>query len=424
MLLSTNRTTKRILAAGTVVSNDTWTTRLNNNDLVLGPTGAGKTRGYVKPNLLQANESVVVTDTKGNLVHELGPFLRRQGYRVLHLDFTDLKGASGYDPFDFVHIDPRTGEYSEQDIMRIADVLCPMEDPSQPFWDHAAKMVLSSLIGYVLTALPPEQRSLEYVIAMIGELQSGFVEELMCELEAERPDCMAVRKFRSFRTMQKAEKMYASICGILAEKLDPLSFDGALEMLKKRERVDMTRIGREKTAVFLTVSDTDRSMDKLVTLFYTQALQELCRCADRCPGNALPVPVRLYLDDFATNCRIPDFDRLISVIRSRGISVSVILQNLTQLEDLYGHAKAMTIAANCDHVIYMGGQDPDTARFIAGRVNRTVDSVIAMPLDRVYVIERGKKAMLAVPYDLREHARFPELAAEPAPEYNFFEAGT
>ena len=447
---STNSRTTRILAEGVTVSNDTWATQLNNNDLIIGPTGAGKTRGYVKPNLLQANESVIVTDTKGNLVYEVGPFLRREGYRVLHLDFTNLRGAFsagpvraghdadsadrtghdagpvsiGYNPFDFVRRDPKTGDCSEQDVMRIADILCPMEDPTQPFWDYAAKMVLSSLIAYVLTALPEEQHTLEYVLELVSELQTGLVDELMTELSDRRPNCMAVRKYRAYRSTQKAEKMFASICGILAEKLDPVSFDGALEMLVKPERICFREIGSAKTAVFLTVSDTDRSMDKLVTLFYTQAMQELCSFADHCPGSALPVPVRLYLDDFATNCRIPDFDNLISVIRSRGIAVSVILQNLTQLESLYGQAKAMTIAGNCDHIVYLGGQDPATARYIATLATRTVDTIMRLPVGRICVFERGQRARMAQVYDLKSHARYPELAGAGAGEYNTFEPAT
>ena len=153
-------------------------------------------------------------------------------------------------------------------------------------------------------------------------------------------------------------------------------------------------MGREKTALFLTISDTDRSLDGLAGIFMTQALQILCKSADHdYPKHCLPVPVRIYLDDFATNLFIPDFDKIISVIRSREIYVSVILQSLTQLDALYGMPCARTIINNCDQQIYLGGQDIETAGYISERINKTVNSVLTMPLDKMYVFIRGRAPM-------------------------------
>ena len=146
--------TYRILADGCWRSNNTWETGLNNNDLIIGPSGAGKTRGYVKPNLLQCSESVIVADTKGSLIDEVGPALRKRGYEVINVDFTNMVGSYGYNPLDYIRYDPMAQKYREQDIMSIAACLVPVENGKDPFWDYAAAMYLASFIGYVLECLP------------------------------------------------------------------------------------------------------------------------------------------------------------------------------------------------------------------------------------------------------------------------------
>jgi type IV secretion system protein VirD4 len=181
-------------------------------------------------------------------------------------------------------------------------------------------------------------------------------------------------------------------------------------MYRCRERIDFKSLGREKTVVFLAVSDTDRAMDGLVSVFYTQALQVLCGSADRdYPDHRLPVPVRFILDDFATNVRIPDFDKIISVIRSREISVSVILQSISQLSSIYGQEAAMTIINNCDNCLYLGGQDVETARYIAVKANKTADTILNMPLDRAYLFTRGTRPKLVEKYDICTHEAYSQL---------------
>ncbi|MDD5921557.1 MAG: type IV secretory system conjugative DNA transfer family protein, partial [Eubacteriales bacterium] len=297
--LSTTQNTRRILASGEMVSNNTWETGLNNNDLVIGSSGAGKTRNYVKPNLLQANESFIVTDTKGLLFWETAPALRKKGYRIIFMDFTEPALSCGYNPLDYIRYDRRTGRYNEQDILKIAEALCPVEDDSEPFWDHAARMYIEAMIGYVLECLPEEEHTLEYVLKLLSGMNT-YAKDLFMEHAKECPDSFASRKYLSIRATKGAPKMHASILGILAEKLDPLTAEDVLRMYKKSCRIRFRDIAKRKTAVFLTVSDTDRSMDRLVSLFYAQALQELCNYADKEGiSGTLPVPIRLYLDDFA-----------------------------------------------------------------------------------------------------------------------------
>ena len=410
----------RILAQGHFVSNDTRSTGLNNNDLIVGPTGSGKTRGYVKPNLLQMCESAIVTDTKGSLRHEIGPVLEQAGYRVIDFDFTNVAESSGYNPLDFVRANPHTGAPFEQDILKIAAALVPTEDRDDPFWDHAARNLLGCYLGFILEFVDPRERTLDRAARMLANSSSDpktressiTTETILDRFAQEHPDSFAARKWRAFKPTTGAERMYASVLGILSEKLDPLTFDGVAQMYARPERINFRELGQRKTVVFLTVSDTDRSLDRLISLFYTQALQELCDFADsECPGATLPVPVRLYLDDFATNCRIADFDKTISTIRSRNIAVSVVLQSITQLETLYAHADAMTIVNGCDHLLYLGGQDVETAEFIAKKACKTVESILDVPVSDAWLFERGTRARQVRRFDLESHPLYEQLQA-------------
>jgi len=405
-----NKDTFRILAQGQMMNNNTCITGLNNNDLIIGPSGAGKTRGYVKPNLLQCNESFVVTDTKGNLIRQVGPILRKNGYKIVNIDFTRPEYSYGYNPLDYIRYDEKKNKYCERDIMTVTNCIVTEENLKEPFWDQAAKMYLACMIAYVLETGPKEEHTLEYVNELITAMENGAINIYMEELKSENPDSFAARKFFSFCGIQKADKMHASICGIVAEKLDALTYDAFHRMYERGFKIDFRKMGQEKTAVFLTVSDTDRSADKLVNLFYTQALQELCDSADRdYPDNRLKVPVRLILDDFATNAFIPDFDKIISVIRSREIYVSIILQSISQLEGLYGHAKAMTIINNCDNCLYLGGQDVETAKYMGIKANKSTNTILNMSLSDAYLFTRGCIPKKVQKYDLTTHEKYNEL---------------
>ena len=397
-------TSYRILADGQIVSNDTWTTGRNNNDLIIGPSGAGKTRGYVLPNILQCSESMIITDTKGVLHGQVGGILARQGYDVRNVNLTDcLTSPWGYNPLNFIRYDQYRQKYIEQDILTIAAALVPVESEHDPFWDLAARMVLESIIGYVMDFLPDTEHTLSSAVKLFQTMGTQPFDRLFDELREVAPDSFACQRYQMFRSISRADKMYASIQGILAEKLSPLTFDGTKALFDNLQKVDFHILGQRKIAVFLTISDTDRSMDRLAALFYTQALHALCDTADRCPDHRLTVPVRLILDDFAANVSIPDFDKITSVIRSREISVSVILQSLSQLEALYGHAKSMTIINNCDNLLYLGGQDVETARYIAVKANKGINTILQMPLDAVWLFVRGTEPQQVSKYRLENH---------------------
>lgn len=418
--------TSRILAQNCLIPNNTRLTHINNNDLIIGPSGAGKTRNYVKPNLLQCalqgGESLVVADTKGSLIREVGPVLAAHGCRVVNLDLTDLlNNTTGYNPLDHVRYDPVQKKYSEQDILTLASCLIPIECAKDPFWEQSAQLYLAALIGYALEALPQEEHSLESVCRLYQAMEDENFDKLFQELEEENPHSFAASTYRMVAGGKEAYRTYASIKMFLVKNLLPLSFDGPRHLYSLKERIDFRALGREQTAVFLTISDTDRSMDKIANIFYTQALHTLIESADKDyrPDSRLPVPVRLILDDFATNAVIPDFDGIISIIRSREVYVSLIIQSINQLYGLYGDDKGKTIINNCDNCLYLGGQDVDTSRFISIKANRTQDTILSMPLDGVWLFTRGQKPRQVRKYDLTAHPLYgelPEAKGEPAPE--------
>lgn len=407
----------RILADGVAVSNDTWATGLANHDLIIGPTGGGKTRSYVVPNLLSSQESFIVTDTKGSLRRQVGGILERRGFRVLELDFTNLMHSPwGYNPLRFIRWDGDRQCWNEQDIITVAAALVPVTSRTDPFWDLSARNYAEALIGYTLDNLPREEYTLVSVAKLFAEAETGILDELMREYCTICPDSFAAMRWKFFQGGRKADKTYSSILAILSQKLSNYSFGGVQQLFTNQNQIDFAAISQEPTAVFVHVSDCDFSLQNLTSLFYTQALQMLIAEADSLPDNRLQIPVRLYLDDFA-NLIIPDMDKTISVIRSREISVSIVLQSITQLEGLYDHDKAMTIIDNCDHLLYLGGQSVETARFISTKANKPASAILNLPLGKAWLFERGNSPREVKKYDLTRHPLYrqlPEYAAQRA----------
>lgn len=401
---------RRILAKGCFISNDTRATGLNNNDIIIGPSGSGKTRGYVKPNILQCNESMIVADTKGNLVKELRTPLEKAGYKVIDMNFKDLSKSYGYNPFDYIRCN-KDGTYNEQDIMTIASAVIPKPtSKSDPFWELAARMYFTSTVAYTMECLPKYEHNLDSAITLAMQISNGNYAKLIKELEFINPKSLAVKTYNLFKDTCKSEKTEASVLAVLGEKFNGLTLNDLLKMYKRENRIDFSSLGKEKTAVFLSISDMDRSKDRIISLFYTQALQALCNSADFDYDDCrLPVPVRFILDDFATNAYIPDFDKIISVIRSREIYVSIILQSITQLDALYGSENAKTIINNCDNCLYLGGQDIQTAKYMSFKANKSVTTILNMPIKDAYLFTRGQEPRKVEKYDITEHSRYCEL---------------
>jgi type IV secretion system protein VirD4 len=404
--------TTSILAKGHTLYNDTWSTNLNNNLLVIGPSGSGKTRDVLKPNLLQCNGSAVVMDTKGTLFHEVGPIMAEHGYKVLNLDFTDLAGSVGYNPLDYIRYSRERHAFRQQDILSVASALCPDEDPRQPFWNHAASDYIASLVAYVMEALPAKDRTLASVVRLFEGLGDGSTPALFEKLDEQSPSSYAASLFRRAMSAAGSPQTHASIMGIVAEKLTPLAFDEACDMYTRKDRVDFPLMGREKTVLFVTVSDMDHSLAKLTNLFVMQAFQTLVASADKdYASRRLPVPVRFYLDDFS-NLRVEDFAQTLSVIRSREIYASLFCQTVTQLHATYGEAEALTIVGNCDTQLVLGFQDEATANAYSLRANKPASVLMETPLGKAWLFVRGSKPEVVERFDVTKHPNYRKVEAQ------------
>jgi len=417
----------RILGKDVKMSEDSRTTGLNNNTLVTGISGCGKTGSYVTPNLFSTKGSIVVVDTKGLLYRQTAAALKRRGYKTYLLDFVHPENSVPFNPLDTVEryklkresvvfpgiwdedgeeIMPEETEvieeekYRQQDLHRIASLLQPVNKcEKDPFWPESAQIVIVSLIAYVMEVLPRREQHFGSVVRLFRQMcreipKKGFSDvSFFAALEAEDPESFAVMKYRMYSPTFSAERTWASIAQFVSNALQVFDFEECRGMFGK-PGIDLSACGREKTALFVNVSDTDRSMDSIVNIFYTQLFQKLCNAADANPDGRLRVPVHIMLDDFAANVYIPDFDKIVSVIRSRDISVSIMLQSISQLKGLYSDGQASTIINNCDTMVYMGGQDVETAKFFADKAGKLPENILQLDLKHEWLFTRGQAARM------------------------------
>ena len=383
-----------ILPDGKFYSLNDMETRLNNNVLVVGTTGAAKTRTVITPNLLECVGSYVVTDPKGNLYRQWGAYMEDHGYRVVRLSFIHPERSVHYNPMRYVNTTQQIQQLSSA-LVRSSRGYSP-----DPFWDDSSLMLINSMIAFIketnsVNAGLDNFHTILELLRRAGRESSSSKKSTLCERMEEwhkkRPNSWAYKQFQNVN--QSPEKTFNTVVTTSIAKFCSVDTEELAQMMQDDE-IDLRSIGQRKTAVFVEVSDSDRSMDMLINMFFTQAMNQLCTYADEeCENNQLPVPVRFFMDDFATNCRIDNFENMVSNIRSRKISVILILQSLSQLDKSYG-ASAHTIVDDCDTLIYMGGNDPETARSIAIRCNRTTQTVLHMPLRSSWIFRRGEKPFM------------------------------
>lgn len=391
------------------VSNNTRITNCNNIDLVIGSSGSGKSGGYVGPNILVSQESLLVTDPKGLLHRQYKSALTARGFRVYEINMRNPSQGSGYDPLRYVRFNKNTGRYNEQDIVRITSMLSPDSQSKDPYWEKSTQIVLECLISYVLEEFDEKDKNLASVADLFRMCKVENREIKFFEQHAvKHPESYTTKKYMFMKNEFEAEKTWACTQSFLATALDKYDFGEIRSMLQRTPEFTFDELGKTKMAVFINTSDTDTSLDSITSLMYTQCIHALCQEADAQPDGRLRVPCRLMLDDFAASAAyIPDFDKLVSVLRSREISVSCILQSLSQLSAAYGSHKCSTILNNADHILFMGCTDSDTVDYIAKRVGTTPENVMTLENNKAFFLERGqrgKKIRKIKPYSIKPEA--------------------
>ena len=348
----------------------------NKNILVIGGSGSGKTRFFVKPSLMQMHSSYVVTDPKGTVLIECGKLLQRGGYRIKVLNTINFKKSMKYNPFAYLR--------SEKDILKLVNTIIANtkgdgEKSGEDFWVKAEKLYYTALIGYIWYEAPDEEKNFTTLLEMINASEAREDDEdfqnpvdLMFErLEEKDPEHFAVKQYKKYKLAAgKTAKSILISCGA---RLAPFDIKELRELMETDE-MELDTIGDRKTALFVIISDTDDTFNFVVSILYTQLFNLLCDKADDEYGGRLPVHVRCLLDEFANIGQIPKFEKLIATIRSREISASIILQSQSQLKDIYKD-NADTIVGNCDTTLFLGGKEKTTLKEISEILGKeTIDS--------------------------------------------------
>lgn len=350
--------------------------RRNLNVMVVGGSGSGKTRFYAKPNVMQCNTSFVVLDPKGEILRDTGHLLKQQGYELRILDLIHTERSHGYNPFTYLRDD--------KDVLKLVNNIVRNTTPkgaqsNDPFWERAETALMEALILYLVHEAPPHEQNFPMVMEMIGaadvreedEEYASVLDELFERLEMRDPEHLAVKQYHIFKLA--AGKTAKSILISLGVRLEKFNLPQIASVVSHDE-LDFPTLGEQKVALFALIPDNDSSLNFIIGMLYTQLFQELYYLADHVYGGRLPVHVHCVMDEFA-NVALPDeFDKILSTMRSREISVSIILQNLAQLKALFDK-QWESIVGNCDEFVYLGGNEQSTHEYISKLLGKaTIDT--------------------------------------------------
>ena len=338
----------------------------NKNVLIIGGSGSGKTRFWLKPNLLQMHSSYVVTDPKGTVLVECGKMLSKNDYRIKVLNTINFAKSMHYNPFAYIR--------SEKDILKLVNTIIVNtkgegQQASEDFWVKAEKLYYTALIAYIWYEAPEEEQNFSMLIDLVDASEAreddenfkNAVDLLFEELEQKNPNHFAVRQYKKYKLAAgKTAKSILISCGA---RLAPFDIK-ELRDLTAYDELELDTLGEKKTALFVIISDTDATFNFIVSIMYSQLFNLLCDKADDVYNGRLPIHVRCLLDEFANIGQIPQFEKLIATIRSREISASIILQSKSQLKALYKD-NASTIEGNCDTTLFLGGKEKDTLKDLA-----------------------------------------------------------
>ncbi len=422
----------------------------NKNVLVIGGSGSGKTRFFVKPNLMQLHSSYVVTDPKGSLLHECGKMLEVNGYEIKSLNTINFNKSMKYNPFAYLR--------SEKDILKLVQTIIANtkgdgEKAGEDFWVKAERLYYTALIGYIFYETPKEEQNFTTLLAMIDasevrEEDENFknaIDYMFEALEEKDPDHFAVKQYRKYKLAAgKTAKSILISCGA---RLAPFDIKELRELMSEDE-MELDTLGDRKTALFVIISDTDDTFNFVVSLLYSQMFNLLCDKADDVYGGRLPVLVRCLLDEFANIGLIPKFEKLIATIRSREISACIVLQAQSQLKAIYKD-NADTIIGNCDTTLFLGGKENGTLKEISetlgketidlfntsetrsnqksfglnyqktGKELMTKDELFVMDGSKCIMQLRGVRPFLSEKFDITKHKNYKHL--EDYDDRNFFD---
>ncbi len=431
---SKDRTANKILTQNVALGLDGRRHRRNLNILVCGGSGAGKTRFFAKPNVMNANTSFVCLDPKGELLRDTGGLLKSEGYDIKVIDLINMEKSHCYNPFVYLR--------SDNDIQRLVTNLfkntTPKGSQSQdPFWDQAATMLLLALVFYLHYEAPEDEQNFPMVMEMIraGEVKedddsyNSPLDILFKRLEMKNPEHIALKYYKSYHS--GSGKTLKSIQITLISRLEKFNLD-SLASITQNDEMELCSLGERKSAIYAVIPDNDSSFNFIVGMLYTQLFQQLYYQADVIHGGRLPIHVHFVMDEFA-NVALPDeFDKLLATMRSREISVSIIIQNLAQLKALF-EKQWESIVGNCDEFIYLGGNEQSTHEYVskllgketidlntygqsrgrngsystnwqlAGRELMTPDEVRMLDNRYALLFIRGERPIMDLKYDILKH---------------------
>lgn len=408
-------TDRMILGENVIYSTDSNVTGLNNNVIVCGSSGCGKTMSISEPRLLETfNSSLIATVTKRRIVNKYRSVFEQRGYIVEDLNFINPTESNvAYDPLQYI------GSYS--DITFLAESIVkanPRKDKSNadPYWDEAATSLLSAEIAYIL--MTKENATFSDVLDLhdgIDFRESGgqiatSLDRKFEYLAEKDPGCFAVSCWKSFH--QLPIKTASCIFGTLNTTIDTIFSPELRKMIGMEKKIDFEQLATKKTVLFVSTSAVNPALNCFINMFYAQAFKTLFEYAESLPNGKLPIPVHVLCDDFATGSRILNFPAYISIFREKQISVTLLVQSESQLESMYGSEDATTIINNCDTYLYMGGMDLKTGRSISERLNIPLDEVLYMPIGQEYVFRRGQRPIITTRYDIMRDKQYLSITEE------------
>ena len=424
--------------------------RRNLNTLVVGGSGAGKSRFYAKVNICQCNTSLFILDCKGELLRDCGGLLEQMGYEIKVVDLLNMEKSHCYNPFAYLK--------SDNDVQKMVTNLFKATTPkgsqsNDPFWDTAASMLLMALVFYLWYEAPEDEKNFPMIMEMLraGEVREDDdsyqspLDELFDRLEMRSPDHIAVKYYKDYRS--GSAKTLKSIQITLASRLEKFNLS-SVAALTATDELDLSSLGEKKVALFALIPDNDASFNFLVSLLYASTFQELFYSADRVHGGSLPTPVHFLMDEFANVSLPDDFDKLLATMRSRNISVSIIIQNIAQLKALF-EKQWESIIGNCDEFLYLGGNETSTHKLISenylgkstlwldtygkstghsgsystnnqitGRELMTPDEVRMLDNNLALLFIRGEAPLMDEKYDLLKHPNIKYTTDGGAPVYS------